>query len=150
MGTRLFDSVCVVKPMTSRISGPERYLVATGFRSDAELTSVKAALTISHEIGGVNSLMHTPLLTPIVSSADLLTDHIFKTQIETMVCTLCERQTSSLRAILDRADFLEQVALDVAIDPFSAAPLAKLAHAEDEGESTLRRHRRRQDRAHRE
>merc|ERR1712151_1092699 len=68
--TRLFDSVSVVKPMTSRVSGPERYLVAMGFRGDAELMDVKAALTISHEIGGAKCLMQTPLLTPIVSSAD--------------------------------------------------------------------------------
>jgi len=148
--TRLFDSVSVVKPMTSRVSGPERYLVAIGFRGDVELMDVKAALTISHEIGGANSLMQTPLLTPIVSIDDLLKDDAFRTPLAAMVTTLCERQTSSLRAILERADFLEKVALDAAIDPFSAAPLAMLAHAEDDNEATARRRRRRQDRAHRE
>merc|ERR1712232_180028 len=111
---------------------------------------VTAALLTSHEICGADSVMQTPLLTPIVSNDDLCKDQVFKTQLEAMVTTLCKRQTTSLRAILDRADFLEKVALNAAIDPFSAAPLAKLAYAEGDEEAAVRRRRRRQDRTHRE
>jgi len=112
--TRLFQSVSVVKPRSSRVSGPERYLVAFGFRGNAELKEVKAALLQSHQFGGDKSLMQVPLLTPIVSADDLVRGASFTKQLRDMSTTLCQRQSQALRATLERADFLEEVAMDAA------------------------------------
>merc|ERR1712232_1522847 len=57
--TRLFKSVSVVKPKSSRIAGPERYLVASGFLDNASTSAVKAALVRSHSLGGASNLMQT-------------------------------------------------------------------------------------------
>merc|ERR1719409_1936332 len=64
--TRLFESASILKPMSSRVSGPERYLVAFGFKSGAETKKICEALQKSHKLCGDSSPLTTPLLTPLV------------------------------------------------------------------------------------
>lgn len=115
--TRLFDAVQVIKPMSSKVGGPERYLVATGFHGGQgeEARAVRAALARAHNLGtGLGSHLRAPLLSPIVSSEHLLQDAGFVAQLRSMVATLCQRQTLALRAIHDRAELLEEAALEAA------------------------------------
>jgi len=111
--TRLFKESSIVKPMTSRVAGPERYLYASGFQVNAEVEEIRAALSASHVFGDGMSPMSLPLLTPVVSAEQLALDEDFMEQLQAMVAQLCKRQSGSLRAILDRAEQLEQMALDV-------------------------------------
>lgn len=119
--TQLFDSVSIVKPMSSRVTGPERYLSAIGFRDDAQTAAIRAALLRSHTFGGGASPLVTPLLTPAVSAERLLQDQTFTASMTEMVTTMCERQTKALNAVVDRADFLEEMAMSSAVctDPWS-------------------------------
>lgn len=112
--TRLFEYSAIVKPMTSRVAGPERYLYASGFRQGAETDSIKAALLKSHEAGAGASPLQAPLLTPIVEEEMMTKDVIFMQKLQSMVSCLLERQAGSLSAIVDRAELLEDIALDVA------------------------------------
>merc|ERR1712217_388526 len=114
LSTKLFEHSSIVKPKTSRISGPERYLVCFGFRGEAACKEIKNSLKRSHDFGGAYSLMQPPLLTPMVSEEELAKDVLFTSKLKAMATPLCERHTSALRAILDRADFLERVALQAA------------------------------------
>jgi len=119
--TRLFDSVEIVKPVTSKATGPERYLVASGFLDNPESSAIQAALERAHATGGGASPLVTPLLTPIVEADHLAQDQTFKKSMETMVSSLCERQAQALNAVVDRAIFLENMAMDCAVctDPWS-------------------------------
>ncbi|CAE8627720.1 unnamed protein product [Polarella glacialis] len=112
--TRLFDYVAIVKPMTSRVAGPERYLYASGFRPGAETEEVRAALTRSQELGGGAGPLQVPLLSPVVAATELAKDEGFSQQLSAMVAGLCERQAGSLFAIVERAEELEEIALDAA------------------------------------
>lgn len=118
--TRLFDTVEIVKPMTSKATGPERYLVATGFHDDAESSVIQSALARSHALGGGASPLVTPLLTPVVPKESLIKDQKFVESMEAMVSSLCTRQTQALNAVVDRADFLESMAMEsaICIDPW--------------------------------
>eukprot|EP00928_Gymnodinium_smaydae_P063259 TRINITY_DN468_c0_g2_i2.p1 TRINITY_DN468_c0_g2~~TRINITY_DN468_c0_g2_i2.p1 ORF type:complete len:671 (-),score=101.15 TRINITY_DN468_c0_g2_i2:394-2331(-) len=109
--TRFFDSVKIVKPMSSRATGPERYLAADGFRCDPSLAPLRAALFAAHRCGGGASPLTTPLLTPLVSVENMECDEAFASSMRNMVTTMCERQTLALNAVVDRADFLENVAM---------------------------------------
>merc|ERR1719482_267936 len=80
--TRLFEHVSVVKPMSSRATGPERYLFARGFKANAETEAVKAGLTRSHKLGNGASPLVTPLLTPAVDAELLLSDQAFAESME--------------------------------------------------------------------
>lgn len=119
--TRLFDSVDIVKPMSSRATGPERYLVASGFRGDAESATIRAALERSHALGNGASPLVMPLLTPVVSSESMAKDQSFSASMGSMVTVMCKRQTQALNAVVDRAGFLEDMAMSCAVcsDPFS-------------------------------
>lgn len=108
--TRVFDNVRVVKPKTSRVAGIERYLVASGFRSGPEVAAVRSALESSHAMSG--GIMDRPLLTPIVSQEQLRRDEGFVSGLRVMVKTLCERQTGAISAVCQRAEYLEDVALE--------------------------------------
>eukprot|EP00930_Biecheleria_cincta_P054190 TRINITY_DN4014_c0_g1_i4.p1 TRINITY_DN4014_c0_g1~~TRINITY_DN4014_c0_g1_i4.p1 ORF type:complete len:701 (-),score=164.17 TRINITY_DN4014_c0_g1_i4:150-2174(-) len=112
--TRVFDHVEIVKPMSSRVAGPERYLFASGFRAGAETESIRAALIRSHQQGNGASPLQVPLLSPLVASADLATDKVFTEQFQTMVSRLLERQAGALRALVSRALKLEDIAMDTA------------------------------------
>eukprot|EP00928_Gymnodinium_smaydae_P063258 TRINITY_DN468_c0_g2_i1.p1 TRINITY_DN468_c0_g2~~TRINITY_DN468_c0_g2_i1.p1 ORF type:complete len:710 (-),score=103.20 TRINITY_DN468_c0_g2_i1:379-2334(-) len=112
--TRFFDSVKIVKPMSSRATGPERYLAADGFRCDPSLAPLRAALLAAHKCGGGASPLSTPLLTPLISAENLVRDDAFASSMRKMVTTMCERQTLALNAVVDRADFLENLAMDCA------------------------------------
>jgi len=118
--TRLFRSVQVVKPVSSKATGPERYLVASGFLGNAEAFAIQSALRRAHHAGGGASPLSVPLLTPLVSKDDLASDAKFSESMKDMVSSLCVRQTQALNAVVDRADFLEDMAMDSAIctDPF--------------------------------
>merc|ERR1711988_1717022 len=72
--TRLFDSVEVVKPRSSKATGPERYLVADGFRENGETMAIQSSLARAHAVGGGASPLVTPLLTPLVSVDSLSQD----------------------------------------------------------------------------
>jgi hypothetical protein len=116
--SRLFESVQVIKPMSSKVGGPERYLVATGFRDwrqGDEPQAVCTALARAHNFGaGLGSPMRTPLLSPVVSPEGLLQDASFTEGLQSMVVTLCKRQALALHAIRERAELLEEAALDAA------------------------------------
>lgn len=121
LATQLFDSVSIVKPMSSKATGPERYLVGTGFRDDAQTSTIQEALSQSHALAAGHSPLTVPLLTPVVPVQSLQQDLIFSVDYKHMVTALCERQTKALNAVVDRADFLEEVAMDCAVctDPWS-------------------------------
>jgi len=111
--TRLFDHVSIVKPMTSRVAGPERYLYASGFRVGHETKEIVSALSCSLNVSAGASPFQVPLLTPIVVAGNLQKDEVFQNQLQAMVATLLQRQAGSLRSILDRAEQLEEMALTV-------------------------------------
>merc|ERR1712153_98454 len=100
----------------------------TGFRDDAQTAAICAALSRSHTFGAGASPLSVPLLTPVVPSASLLQDGTFSAGLKQMVTAMCQRQTKALNAVVDRADFLEDVAMACAIctDPWSRpAPRGK-------------------------
>jgi len=119
--TRMFDKVEVVKPVTSKATGPERYLVAIGFRDHAETSSIQDALARAHNAGKGASPLVTPLLTPLVTGDVLAQDEKFASTMGMMVSQFCERQTQALNAVVDRADFLEDMAMECAVctNPFA-------------------------------
>jgi hypothetical protein len=119
--TRLFEEVEIVKPQTSKATGPERYLVASGFLDTPESSAVQDALMRAHVAGGGASPLVTPLLTPLVPAETLSQDQTFTQNMTDMVSNLCERQTLALNAVVDRAVFLEDMAMECAVctDPFS-------------------------------
>merc|ERR1712166_581281 len=113
---------------SSKCTGPERYLVGTGFRDDAQTAAICAALARSHALGAGASPLSVPLLTPVVPAASLVQDETFSAGLKQMVTAMCERQTKALNAVVDRADFLEDVAMECAIctDPWNRpAPRGK-------------------------
>merc|ERR1712232_792540 len=114
--TRLFKDVSIVKPMSSRVTGPERYLVALGFNgsSSKEVAIVIKAMQRAHGLAGAASPLLTPLLSPMVPAEELARDSVFTDAARSMGTQLCERQQTALNAVVDRADFLERMALDVA------------------------------------
>jgi cap1 methyltransferase len=128
--TRLFDSVEIVKPISSKATGPERYLVAAGFLDNAESSAIQAALSRAHLAGRGASPLVTPLLTPLLLRETLAQDQKFSASAKAMVSTLCERQTLALYAVVDRADFLEDMAMEsaVCIDPWSRRPPSPKFH----------------------
>jgi len=125
--TRVFDHVEVVKPMTSRVSGPERYLFASGFRWNDETKAVRAALMKSHVAGQSKSPLQAPLLTPIVPAEELVKDKTFLTPFREMSSTLCQRQAGSLEATLNLAEQLEDMALAAAAVSAEASPPRQVA-----------------------
>jgi len=133
--TRVFEEVQIVKPMTSKATGPERYLVASGFLDNAESSAIQSALARAHAVGGGASPLVTPLLTPLVPEASLRQDHAFYSAMKQMVSALCERQTLALNAVVDRAVFLEDMAMECAVctDPFSKMTSNHYEEEEEEG-----------------
>jgi len=134
LATRLFNAVEIVKPVTSKATGPERYLVASGFIDGPESSAIEAALARAHALGGGASPLVTPLLTPIVEADHLAQDQEFTKSMQAMVSALCERQTQALNAVVDRAVFLENMAMDCAVctDPWSRpAPKKEVGNRED-------------------
>jgi len=128
--TRVFERVEIVKPKTSRVTGPERYLVCFGFRpTHSETNPVKAALLKSHEAGGGASPLELPLLQPCVATSDLESDTAFAESLRRMSTELCERQARALSAVVDRAEYLENMALDQVKDMKMKTP-AKVATEE--------------------
>merc|ERR1712157_400055 len=98
---------------SSRCSGPERYLVAFGFREGKETDKIRSALWQSHNLGGGSSPLTVPLLSPIVSTENLLRDNAFAHSATEMSRRLCERQAKALEAVVSRAGFLENMAMSV-------------------------------------
>jgi cap1 methyltransferase len=124
--TQLFDSVSIVKPISSKATGPERYLTATGFRDDAQTSTICAALARSHALGAGASPLSTPLFTPAVASESLQQDKTFCAGMRNMVTAMCERQTKALNATVDRHNVLEDIAMACAVctDPWARGPPA--------------------------
>ncbi|CAJ1377540.1 unnamed protein product [Effrenium voratum] len=112
--TRLFQEVRVVKPMASRVAGPERYLVAFGFRPNQETGPIRRALWDCQVLGAGQSPLQLPLLSPLVAPEDMEADDEFLPKLRAMVATLGGRQEAALRAIRCRAEQLEDMALEVA------------------------------------
>jgi len=113
--TRLFDCVQIVKPISSRVTGPERYLYASGFRASAKETkTIRTALMLAHKKGAGSSPLTTPLLAPVVAPEELVSDAAFLRSVRSMTEALCERQAKGLAAVVDRAEYLEEMALSVA------------------------------------
>jgi len=108
--TCLFSSVRVVKPKSSRATGPERYLVAFGFRGH-HFQDVYQALYTSQMVGGGQSPLKAPLLTPLLPKETLVADATFAASMRSMTTSLCQRQSSALSAVVDQADHLEELAL---------------------------------------
>lgn len=109
--TRMFESVSVVKPMSSRATGPERYLSAVGFRGNEECAAIQVALLRSHNFGGGASPLALPLFTPMIGADYLMEDTAFTASMKRMVTSMCHRQAEALNAVVDRANFLEEVAM---------------------------------------
>merc|ERR1712093_809462 len=107
--------------MSSKVTGPERYLVGAGFRDDAQTAAICSALSRSHALGAGASPLTTPLLTPAVPAESLQQDRTFSASLKHMVTEMCERQTRALNAVVDRADFLEDMAMGCAVctDPWA-------------------------------
>eukprot|EP00931_Biecheleriopsis_adriatica_P022708 TRINITY_DN1451_c0_g1_i3.p1 TRINITY_DN1451_c0_g1~~TRINITY_DN1451_c0_g1_i3.p1 ORF type:complete len:673 (-),score=201.69 TRINITY_DN1451_c0_g1_i3:153-2090(-) len=152
--TRLFEHSAIVKPMTSRVAGPERYLYASGFRQGTETDSIKAALLKSHEAGAGVSPLQAPLLTPVVEEEEMMKDSIFMQKLQSMVSRLLERQAGSLFAIVERAELLEDIALDAAqkaqegATKFAEAAAARReAHRQERAERHERKDRERAERS---
>jgi len=123
LATRLFESVAVVKPKSSRVAGPERYLVAFGFRGEtSEVEEVRRALAQSHRAGGGRGVLELPLLEPAVAPKALAAEEEFLSGLRTMVGSLCRRQTLALTSILERAELLEDVALEAAASSAASGP----------------------------
>jgi len=125
--TRLFDKVEMTKPMSSRATGPERYLVASGFRDNDECATIVAALQLSHELGDGASCLVTPLLSPAVPIESMTQDSAFLASMTTMATSMCERQAKALNAVVDRAEYLEKMAMKSAVcgDPFSKTAMQR-------------------------
>merc|ERR1712232_748597 len=95
------------------MGGPERYLVALGRKTGTEAASVREALGRAHALGGNSSPLATPLLTPVVTVQGLAADDTFMTSHRDMTVRLCERNTQALNAVVDRAQYLEEMALAI-------------------------------------
>lgn len=135
LATRMFEKVTVLKPMTSRVAGPERYLYASGFRPGVETEAIRAALTRSHELGNGASPLQVPLISPLIAPANLLKDRLFVEQLRTMTSCLCRRQAKAVRAIVRRADELEDMAMktaEIACNGNSKRAIAAAATASSE------------------
>ncbi|CAK8999951.1 unnamed protein product [Durusdinium trenchii] len=133
--TRLFADVRIVKPMTSRVAGPERYLYASGFRSSNEVKAIRQALWSCHSYADGQSPLQLPLLTPLVNLTDGA-DAKFLSQLQEMVSTLSIRQSTALRSIRHRAEDLERMALDVARQSEQAEQKSKRRGDEEESHFT--------------
>merc|ERR1712137_686183 len=110
LATRIFDDVKIVKPMSSRVTGPEKYLAAIGFKGTgcSEFSEVHTAPRRSHEEGAGHSPLKVPLLSPIVSLEALQRDDEYVSNCRAMAEGLCKRQAGALTAILERAALLER------------------------------------------
>jgi len=111
--TRLFDDVSIVKPKTSKATGPERYLAAFGRKTGKEAAQIREALSRAHAFGGASSPLEMPLLTPVVTMANLAADGVFTSSVAAMTSKLCNRNVKALNAVVDRAEFLEEMAKTV-------------------------------------
>merc|ERR550537_1137494 len=120
--------------MSSRATGPERHLSASGFKANAETETITAALMRSHKLGNGASPLVTPLLSSVVDEQKLLQDTAFTASMTTMVSTMCARQSKALNAMVDRADFLEDVAMSSATctDAFARQDVARREDQERE------------------
>jgi len=114
--TRMFESVRIVKPMSSRATGPERYLFASGFREDEQTAAVRGALSRAHHFGDGRSPLTTPLLTPVVCMESVVRDDAFARSMTEMVTRMCDRQATGLSSVVDRAEFLEDMAMASAVE----------------------------------
>jgi len=140
---RLFDSAEIVKPMSSRTTGPERYLSASGFRADApETKAIIAALQKAHALGNGRSPLTVPLLTPVVSEEELARDPAYMVSARAMASGLCDRQAQALAAVVDRALFLENVAMSVPVPEYERKPVDEEADRERDRERREERQRR--------
>jgi len=108
--TCMFETVKVVKPTSSRATGPERYLVAFGFHREGNFATVYQALYTSHMRAGGHSPLVAPLLTPVLPQELILSDTAFVASMKLMTTALCQRQTAALQAVVDQADKLEELA----------------------------------------
>merc|ERR1712093_714131 len=81
----------------------------------------KAALAKSHALGKGSSPLLTPLLTPLVAAADLAKDANLVHQLRSMTSTICDRNTQALNAVVDRAEYLEDMATNVNSERQSSA-----------------------------
>eukprot|EP00927_Polykrikos_kofoidii_P046419 TRINITY_DN4066_c0_g1_i1.p1 TRINITY_DN4066_c0_g1~~TRINITY_DN4066_c0_g1_i1.p1 ORF type:complete len:873 (-),score=136.88 TRINITY_DN4066_c0_g1_i1:203-2821(-) len=135
IATRLFESVELVKPQSSRATGPEKYLSAFGFRPRQETKDIRAALARAHAVGNGDSPLTTPLLTPIVSADNLSRDSVFTEALRQASLVLAERQTQALRAVVERAALLEEVAMKVSTAAVPSSILRRL-HSDSDSEKT--------------
>lgn len=114
-----FEAVKIVKPKRSRASNSERYLMCHGFHGRGAARPVLEVLTYAHEmlflgIPGVDplGLVETPLsLYPLadIQGAKLTRgfrggDVTFRKTFGASVTVLLERQTTTLRTVLDATD----------------------------------------------
>jgi len=113
--TRVFEDVSIVKPKSSRVTGPERYLYAAGMKTGQEVEKIRNALLRSHVFGGAHGILAAPGITSIVSADDLVDESCFLKSLQTVTTELCCRQSQALTAAVDRAEFLEEIATEAAV-----------------------------------
>lgn len=111
LATQCFDRVMLVKPRSSRVTGPERYLACFGFKPELSSTQmILAALSFSHQCGAGHSPLTLPLLSAVVPLQHLKKDEAFLQSLRSATSTLAVCQTQALQAVVDRALYLEAMA----------------------------------------
>lgn len=121
--TRLFEKVFIVKPKSSRVTSPERYLYAAGMKAGEEVQEVRKVMLQSHTFGSSHSILAAPGITSIVSADTLLNDVRFANSLQTMTKKLCMKQSQALIAVVERAEHLKEVATA------ARSPRQRLIHA---------------------
>lgn len=111
LATRCFERVILVKPRSSRATGPERYLACFGFKPELSATQMTlAALSFSHQRGAGHSPLTLPLLSAVVPLQHLERDQWFLESLRSATSMLAACQTQALQAVVDRALYLEAMA----------------------------------------
>eukprot|EP00450_Noctiluca_scintillans_P022920 CAMPEP_0194522042 /NCGR_PEP_ID=MMETSP0253-20130528/56492_1 /TAXON_ID=2966 /ORGANISM="Noctiluca scintillans" /LENGTH=365 /DNA_ID=CAMNT_0039366445 /DNA_START=137 /DNA_END=1234 /DNA_ORIENTATION=+ len=99
----LFEETFVVKPRTSRIVNSERYLVAKGFRGTSACFDTLLDVVRNTHASWSASGWKGVAPSSVVCADTLASSDLFLASVHSMVATLCKRQTSALRAVVERA-----------------------------------------------
>ena len=82
--------------------------------------------------GGPFETFQVPLLTPVVSQQELACDAVYMESARAMSSTLCDRQAQALGAVVDRALFLENVAMSVPVAEYEPRAASDIEREQQE------------------